>query len=73
MWGVRMGVRGTAPRSQQPAWHRLGSAAAPARGPFWRLYNDVHCLGEELEGSPWVRGWAYLGQTPEHVLHWLES
>ena len=33
MWGVRMGVKGMAPRSQQPAWHCLGSAAAPARGP----------------------------------------
>lgn len=64
MWGVRS----MAPRTQQPAWHRLGSAAAPAQVAFWMLYNDVHYLGEELEGSPWVQGWASLGQIPEHVL-----
>ena len=44
----------------------LCSCASP--GAFWRLYNDVHCPGEELEGSPWVWGWASLGQIPEHTL-----
>lgn len=55
MWGVRTGVRSMAPRTQQSAWHRLGSAAAPAQGAFWMLYNDVCCLGEELGGAPGSR------------------
>ena len=67
MWGLRTGVRSMVPRTQQPAWHRLGSAAAPAQV-AWMLYNDVHYLGEELEGSLWVQGWASLSQIPEHVL-----